>query len=121
MKKITTVDEYISSFPNEVSSMLSQIRKIVKKTAPKAEESISYQMPLFKFHGRLVYFSAHSKHIGFYPFKSSLVKFKKELKGFKTGPGTIQFPIGDKLPITLLKKIVAFRVKENLAKELKKK
>lgn len=121
MKKIETVDDYISSFSGEIHEMLVQIRKIVLSEVPEAEECISYQMPMFKFHGRLLYFSAHTKHVGFYPFKSAVAKFKKELSKFKTGPGTIQFPIGQKLPLGLIRKIVKFRAKENLAQQKAKK
>ena len=115
MKKNETVGEYISAFSGEIHEMLTQIRKIVLSEVPEAEECISYQMPMYKFHGRLLYFSAHTKHVGFYPFKSAITKFKKELTKFKTGPGTVQFPIGQKLPTGLIRKMIKFRVKENLA------
>ena len=62
-----TVDDYISSFPPETQEKLELIRKTIKKTAPKAEESISYNMPTYKQNGPLVYFAVFKKHIGLYP------------------------------------------------------
>jgi uncharacterized protein YdhG (YjbR/CyaY superfamily) len=63
----TSIDEYITAFSPEVQSILQRIRVTIKKAAPDAEETISYQMPAFTFKGHLVYFGAFKKHIGFYP------------------------------------------------------
>jgi uncharacterized protein YdhG (YjbR/CyaY superfamily) len=65
--KPTTIDEYIAAFSPEVRSILERIRATIKKAAPDAEETISYQMPSFTLKGHLVYFGAFKKHIGFYP------------------------------------------------------
>ncbi len=111
-KRFKTVDEYIKSYPKDVGVKLQTVREIIKKIAPKAEESISYNMPAFKLQGVLVYFSAHQKHIGLYPYPSAIKAFKKDAVGYKTGPGTIQFPLDKKLPNGLIAKIVKFRVKE---------
>ena len=74
-----TIDEYISGFPINVQDILNKIRKTIHEAALEAEESISYQMPAFKFKGILVYFAAFKKHIGFYPIPSGIEKFKNEL------------------------------------------
>ncbi len=116
-KRFKTIDEYIKFYPKDVGAKIQTIREIVKKLAPKAEEKISYNMPAFKLNGVLVYFSAHTNHIGLYPYPSAIKAFKKESVGYKTGPGTIQFPLDKKLPITLITKIVKFRVKESLSKK----
>lgn len=116
------IDEYIANFPVHVQAKLEELRAVIKKTAPEAEEKISYQMPAFMFKGILVYFAAFSKHIGFYPTSSGIEKFKEELAGFKSSKGAIQFPIDKPLPLDLITRIVMFRLKENLVRaELKAK
>ena len=114
--KFTTVDEYLSALPVNTKSILKEFRKTIKQAAPQAEELISYNMPAFTLHGRLVYYAAHKNHIGFYPVSSAIKAFQKELSGYKTSKGAIQFPIGRPIPFGLVTKIVKFRVKENLEK-----
>ncbi|EMO60256.1 PF08818 domain protein [Leptospira borgpetersenii serovar Pomona str. 200901868] len=114
-KKINfkSVDDYISRFPEDIRKILEELRSVIRKSAPKAEEKISYQIPAFVFHGNLVYFAAYKKHIGFYPTSSGIKAFQNELIGYKTSKGTIQFPIDRPLPLKLIAKIVTYRVKEN--------
>jgi uncharacterized protein YdhG (YjbR/CyaY superfamily) len=114
MKKPKDIDEYISSYPREIQKLLEQFRATIKKAAPKAEEAISYGMPAFKFKGILVWFAAHSKHIGFYPRVSAIERFKKELSVYKGAKGSVQFPLDKPLPLGLISKIVKFRVQEDL-------
>ncbi len=122
VEKISSVDEYIKSFPKATQKHLKEIRATIKKEAPEAEEVISYGMPAFKFYGMLVYYAAYEHHIGFYSLPSGNAAFKKELSKYKTGKGSIQFPIEEAMPHDLIKKMVQFRIKENLGKEkLKKK
>lgn len=116
------VDAYIASFPESTQKRLEQIRTLIKKAAPKAEELISYQMPAYKYHGVLVYFAGYKNHCGFYAAPTAHEAFKKELKVYKTGKGSVQFPNDQALPTALITKIVKFRVKENEEKaKLKKK
>jgi uncharacterized protein YdhG (YjbR/CyaY superfamily) len=112
-----SIDEYIEQFPANVQSILQKLRATIKKTAPAAEETISYQMPAFKYHGMLVYFAGYKNHIGFYPTSTPMKVFKDRLTNYKTSKGAIQFPINEAIPLTLVKDIVKFRVKENLEKE----
>jgi uncharacterized protein YdhG (YjbR/CyaY superfamily) len=124
MKKITAtnVDEFIAAYPPSVQKMLKQLRAAIKKAAPEAEESISYMMPAYKLHGPLVYFGAYEKHIGFYPTGTGVAAFQKEIASYKSSKGAIQFPLDEPLPLTLVEKIVKFKVKENMMKaEIKKK
>lgn len=111
-KKYTSIDEYHASFPDEVTPLLSIIRKAIQEAAPQSKEVIAYNMPAFKQNRVLVYYAAYKKHIGFYPTAKPIEVFKKELKDYKTSKGAIQFPLDQKLPIGLIKKIVRFRVKE---------
>jgi len=118
-KQFRTIDEYIKIFPQDVQSILERMRQTIRKAAPEAVEAISYQMPTFKLNGKsLVYFAAYKHHIGFYPVPSGIKAFKKELSQYKTGKGSVQFPIDKPVPHDLVKKIVIFRVKENMKKKI---
>lgn len=113
------IDDYIATFPQKLQVTLEKLRQTIRKAAPDATEKISYQMPTFYLDGNLVHFAAFKKHIGFYPAPSGISAFQDELMKYKTSKGAIQFPIDTAIPYTLVKKIVQFRVKENLAKKLK--
>ncbi len=115
--KFKTVDEYMSSLPKSSREILEHLRKAIKQAAPKAEEMISYNMPAFKFHGVLVYFAAYKTHIGFYPTASPIPIFKKELEKYELAKGTVRFPLDKPLPLALIKKIVKFKMSENIVKE----
>lgn len=119
--KPNDINEYIAAFPENVQKLLEQIRSIIQKAAPEATEAISYAMPTFKLNGILVHFAAFQNHIGFYALPSGNEAFQKELSAYKTGKGSIQFPINEPLPEALITKIVKFRVQENLEKVLTKK
>ena len=111
------VDEYITSFPKNVQQLLKDIRDKIKTVAPEAEEIISYGMPAYKYMGKpLVYFAGYEKHIGFYATPTGHHAFKKELSKYKQGKGSVQFPVDKPMPLSLISKIVKFRVKENEAK-----
>ncbi|MFN8004578.1 MAG: DUF1801 domain-containing protein [Acidobacteriota bacterium] len=111
-----TIDEYIAGFSPEIQEKLETIRATIRKAAPKAEEAISYMMPTFKLHGNLVHFAAFKNHIGFYPGASGIAAFQEELAGYETSKGTVQFPLDKRVPLTLITKIVKFRVQQNLDK-----
>jgi uncharacterized protein YdhG (YjbR/CyaY superfamily) len=109
MLKPKNMDDYIAGFPAEIRKMLEQLRKTIKQAAPDAQETISYGMPAFRLNGNIVYFAAFKNHIGFYPIPAGVEKFKKELSVYKTGKGSIQFPLDQQLPLKLITKIVQFR------------
>ena len=111
---ITSIDDYISTFPKEIQKVLQELRATIKSTAPEAQEKISYQIPTFALKGNLVHFAAFKHHIGFYPTPSGIETFKKELSVYKSAKGSVQFPIDKPLPLELIRKIVKFRVAENL-------
>lgn len=118
---IKDIASYITTQPKEVRPLLEKLRQTINALAPDAEEVISYGMPAFKYQGRmLVGFAAYKNHIGFYPWNGSTVaKFKSELKDYRTSPGAIQLVLTKKLPVSLIKKIVKARMKENLNKKKK--
>lgn len=107
------IDEYVAGFPRGVQRILNQMRSIIKKAAPAAEETIKYRMPTFVLDGKnLVHFAAFKYHIGFYPTPSGIKRFKHELAGYKSAKGSVQFPLDTPIPFRLIEKIAAFRVKE---------
>ena len=111
------VDEYIAAAPAAVRPMLRQLRQAIKSAAPKAEEKLSYQMPFYAYHGRLIYFAAHRTHVGMYPIIGpEKALFAGELKPYLAEKATLHFPIGKPLPVALIKKVVKERAKQNEAK-----
>ena len=116
MKKadLATVDDYIAGFSPEVQEILEEVRKTIRAAAPDATETVSYGIPTFKLNSNLVHFAAFKNHIGFYPAPSGIARFKKELAGYESAKGSVRFPLSSPIPLTLIAKIVKFRVKENL-------
>ncbi len=112
----SNIDEYIAAFPTETQILLEQVRRAIREAAPEAEETISYAMPAFKLNGTLVYFAGYKHHIGFYATPDGHEAFKEELAVYKTGKGSVQFLLKQPMPLDLIKRMVAFRVKENEAK-----
>ena len=116
MKKTPkNVDAYIEAAPREARAKLVQLRKIIKATAPKAEERISYGMPYSGYKGRLAYFRLAKTHIGLYIPPPIIAEHKEELKGYETSTATVRFPLDKKLPIKLIQKLVKARIKKNEA------
>lgn len=117
MNTFADINEYISDFPEDIKVTLEQIRETIHKAAPEAKEAIKYGMPTFVLNGNLVHFAAFKNHIGFYPAPSGIEAFIDELAIYRTGKGTIQFPLNKPIPFDLVKKVVKFRVNENLKKK----
>ncbi len=113
------VDAYIKAAPKEAQARLTQIRKIVRGAAPRAVERISYSMPYYHYHGRLLYFGVASHHIGFYILPPIVEEHRDELQGYETTKATIRFPLDEPLPAALIRKLVRARVKhmEDLARQ----
>jgi uncharacterized protein YdhG (YjbR/CyaY superfamily) len=113
------IDEYIRKTPENVQEILQTLRRIIQEEAPEAQEAFSYQMPTFVLNGNLVHFAAFKNHIGFYPVPSGITAFQEELAPYKQGKGSVQFPLDQPLPYDLIRRIVRFRVAENLEKAKK--
>ena len=110
----TSIDEYIAAFPVDVQERLRQMRAVIREAAPEAQEKISYQMPTFFLHGNLVHFAAFKNHIGFYPAPRGIEAFKDELAAYEGAKGSVQFPLDQPLPLDLVRRIVQFRVTDQL-------
>lgn len=114
--KQVTIDEYIAGFPAATQKLLEQMRAVIKKAAPAAEEAMKYGIPTFVLNGNLVHFAGYKAHIGFYPAPDGIKTFEKELAAYKSSKGAVQFPLDEPMPLDLITKIVKFRVKQNLEK-----
>jgi uncharacterized protein YdhG (YjbR/CyaY superfamily) len=113
MKPAKTVSEYVAHAPKELQRKLKALRATIKAAAPNAEERISYGMPYYHYKGRLVYFQLWSKHIGLYVPTPVLEEHKSELRGYETTKATVRFPLDERLPDALIRKLVKARVRKN--------
>lgn len=116
-----SVETYLKSFPTRTQKLLAQVRAAVKKAAPKSVETMKYGIVAYVLEGNLVFFGGFKNHVGFYPVPSALRAFEKELSKYEGSKGTVRFPLDKPMPIALIKKIVAFRIRENKAKTQGKK
>lgn len=114
-----SVDEYIASFPTSQQALLQSVRQVVREEAPEAQESIAYGMPAYRLNGPLVYFALFEKHLGLYPTPEGISAFESDLKPYKQGKGSVQFPLDQPLPLELIRRMVHQRVAENKAKPKK--
>ena len=104
---------YIAAAPAPARPMLRQLRRIVRVNAPKAVETLSYGMPYYSHHGRLIYFAAFSKHVSVYVMNRAKDPFAAEMKPYRTTASTLQFPFGTRLPARLVTRLGRARVREN--------
>jgi uncharacterized protein YdhG (YjbR/CyaY superfamily) len=114
-----TIAEYIAAAPKEARAKLREMRAAITSAAPGATQSLKWSMPAFSYDRILVAFAAFKHHVGFYPTPSAVRAFRKELAGYKTAAGSIQFPLDAPLPKALIRKITAFRVAAARARDAK--
>lgn len=120
MNPSINIDEYIDGSPETTQAILTTLRLEIKKAAPDAEETIKYGMPTFTLRGNLVHFAAYKNHIGFYPTPSVIIHFSSQLSNYVASKGAIQFPIGKPIPLLLIRKMVKFRLEQQMKKMPKK-
>ncbi len=117
-KPFTTIDEYISPFPEKIQAVLEKVRQAIQKAAPEAAETISYGIPTFNLNGKhLVFFAGWKQHISLYPIPAGDEAFQQELAHYKRAKGTIQFPIDKPIPYDFVEKIVTLLMMERSEKE----
>jgi uncharacterized protein YdhG (YjbR/CyaY superfamily) len=117
--KPVTITQYINAAPPQSREKLREIRSFIRKSAPKATESIKWGLPAFSYQRILVMFGGFQHHVGLYPTPSALKAFARKLSSYTTSKGSIQFPLDKPLPAALIRQITAFRVKESLAQDKK--
>jgi uncharacterized protein YdhG (YjbR/CyaY superfamily) len=114
-----SITEYINAAPKEARKKLREMRACIRTSARGAKESLKWGMPAFSYRRILVTFAAFKQHIGFYPTPSAVSAFAKDLSRFATAAGSIQFPLEKPLPLLLIRKITAFRVRESIEQDKK--
>jgi uncharacterized protein YdhG (YjbR/CyaY superfamily) len=114
-KLFTTIDEYISTFPEDIQAILEKVRQAIQKAAPEAAETMSYRIPTFNITGKhVVFFAGWKHHISLYPIPAGDAAFQQGISHYKRAKGTIQFQLDKPIPYDFVEKIVTFLVKENL-------
>jgi uncharacterized protein YdhG (YjbR/CyaY superfamily) len=110
-----SVDEYIAAHPADVQAVLKRVRRTIRKTLPRAEEAISYQIPAYKLEGRAaLYFAGWKQHVSLYPASDRMVAaLGAELAPYRISKGTIRFPLTEPLPLKLIERIARFRAQES--------
>jgi|KBSMisStaDraftv2_1062788.scaffolds.fasta_scaffold03339_17 uncharacterized protein YdhG (YjbR/CyaY superfamily) len=119
-KAPANIDDYIVAFPPDVRSILEKIRATIRKAAPDAAETISYQIPTFTLGGNLVHFAAFKHHIGLYPPVRSDAKLRADVAAYANEKGNLRFPLEKRIPYSLISRIVKARVRENVEKAEKR-
>jgi uncharacterized protein YdhG (YjbR/CyaY superfamily) len=115
-----TVEDYLASVPPPALDTFNKLRAVIRSAVPsEASETISYKIPAFRHNGIVVWFAAFKDHCSLFPTAAVLAEFKKDLKGFATSKGTVQFPLDEPLPAALVKKLVKARVAQMRSKNKK--
>ena len=119
--KTSSIDEYIAGFQTDLRVILQKVRQTIHEAAPDAREKIAYGIPTFALEGNLVHFAAFKEHIGFYPDPRGIEEFIDKLAKYRSGKGTIQFPLNEPIPYELIKEVTLWRVSDNLQRAEEKK
>jgi len=115
--KLKTVGDYIQIAAKEARPKLREMRACIRAAAPGARENLKWGMPAFSYKRILVMFAAFKNHISLFPTGSAIKAFAKDLSKFKTGRGTVQFPLERPLPLALIRRMTKFRVRESVEKD----
>ena len=108
-----TIDEYISSFPDDVQIILREVRQAILNAAPAADETISYQIPTITLSGRnLVHFAAWKHHIGLYPIPTADEAFEQKIAPYRAARGTARFPLQKPIPYDLIERVAGLLVEQ---------
>jgi len=108
------VASYIAALPPDARKALKQVRSAIRAAAPKAEEAFSYRIPGFRMAGKpLVWYAAFKNHYSMYPIGAAITRsLAKEVEGYETSTGTIRFPLAERVPVSLVKKLTKARIAE---------
>ena len=113
--KFTSINEYVSTLPENAQKAMGEIIATIKARVPNAEEHISYNMPAFKVNGEyFIHFSAWKNHIGMYPIPAGNEAFQKQIELYRSAKSSLNFPLDKPMPIKLIEKFIKFRIAENL-------
>ena len=116
--RLTSIDDYISTFPGEIQAVLERVRQAIHHAAPEAVETMSYGMPTFDLGGKhLVFFAGWKRHLSLYPLPAGDEAFQQELAHYTRAKGSIQFPFAQPIPYDFMERIVTLLMRESPAKE----
>lgn len=105
------IDDYLAGLPADQRAALQALRATIARAAPEAEEAISYRIPAFRYHGRiLVWYHAAKRHCSFFPTAEPIERHRAELAGFSVAKGTIRFAPDHPIPETLVERIISDRM-----------
>jgi uncharacterized protein YdhG (YjbR/CyaY superfamily) len=112
--RATSIDDYLAAQPDAARRVLERLRRTIRAALPGADETISYGIPAYKLHGRVVlYFAGWREHYSLYPSSRQLVeKFKKDLAPYELRKGTIRIPLDEPAPAALVARIAKFRARQ---------
>ena len=113
--KINSVEDYFNAQPENVKNALLQIKRCILKVVPEAKELLNYNIPAFALiedgkREQQIMIAGYKNHVGLYPHPTTIEKFEEELKDYKKGKGSVQFPIDKPLPVELIVKMVEYRL-----------
>ena len=116
---MSVIDRHLKKFSGAQLETLQQLRETILSIVPNAKETISYGMPAFEIDGKVVAgFDGFKKHCSYFPHSGSVLE---ELDGFPewcdVSKGTLKFPIGKKLPKTLVRNLISVRRKQIIEKQ----
>jgi len=111
--QFANIDDYIRSFPEDVQTILEEVRRTIRRAAPTADETISYGIPTFAIHGKaVVHFAAWQHHIGLYPVPTADAAFEREIAAYRAGKGTLRFPLQQPIPYGLIERLVKLLIEQ---------
>lgn len=113
--KLNSVEDYFNAQPENVKNALLQIKRCILKVVPEAKELLNYNIPAFALiedgkREQQIMIAGYKNHVGLYPHPTTIEKFEEELKDYKKGKGSVQFPIDKPLPVELIVKMVEYRL-----------
>jgi uncharacterized protein YdhG (YjbR/CyaY superfamily) len=117
-KPLTTIDDYIRTFPADVQVILENIRQTIRKAIPQATETMSYNMPTFDLNGdHIVFFAGWKQYISLYPLPAGDAAFQQNIAPYKKEKSTLRFPLDQPIPYDVVEQVAIFLVQEHPAKE----
>ena len=116
---MSVIDRHLKKFSGAQLETLQHLRETILSIVPQAKETISYGMPAFEIDGKVVAgFEGFKKHCSYFPHSGSVIE---ELEDFpewcEVSKGTLKFPIGKKLPKTLVRKLISVRRRQIIEKQ----
>jgi uncharacterized protein YdhG (YjbR/CyaY superfamily) len=108
------IDDYLAALDEPRRTTLSHVRDTIVSVIPDAEECISYSMPAFRVHGKVVAgFAAFKTHLSYLPHSGSVFsELEADLSGYAHSKGALRFPVDAPLPRALVERLIAVRLRQ---------